>query len=96
MICEVDARPGATDFWETLGPSAQEAFCTSARQLSVISTDLASVQGALVCNAITPPKAPLSWGIARLWWKHAASIATQAAVSFLSSYRGYRSDTHGP
>ena len=28
------------------------------------------------------PKAPLSWGIARLCWKHAACIATQIAVSF--------------
>ena len=37
-------------------------------------------------------KAPLpSWGIAKLCWKHAASITTQAAVSFLSRYRGYSS-----
>ena len=41
----------------------------------------------------TPPRAPLSWGIARLCWKHAASIAAQAAMSLLSRYRGYRSHT---
>ena len=40
-----------------------------------------------------PPQGPLSWGIARLCRKHVASIAAQAAVSFLSCYRGYRSYT---
>ena len=33
---------------ETLGPSAQRTFCTPARQLSAICTDLTSVHGALV------------------------------------------------
>ena len=42
--------PGASDFWETLDPSVQKTFCTPARQLSVICTDLTLVHGALVCN----------------------------------------------
>ena len=37
------------------------------------------------------PNGPLILGIARLCWKHAASIAAQATVSFLSRYWGFRS-----
>ena len=36
----------------------------------------------------TPQPPPLSWGVARLCGKHAASIAAQAAVLFLSRHRG--------
>ena len=40
-----------------------------------------------------PPQGPLSWGIARLCWRHAASIAIQTTISFLSRYTGYCSYT---
>ena len=40
-----------------------------------------------------PLPTSLSWGIARLCWKLAASIAAQAAVLLLSRYTGYPSYT---